>query len=208
MSYIEKTISGDEKIISIFKIHSIMKKIYLSLLLLLFVNITFSQDKKGKIKKLLKSNIEYNTDNEIYIKFNFQKHSNENTSYKFKFFEGISGLEFWGHHSPDSEKSNRFFSILAADFKVHLKGKEIQNFYDKVMNNYMTYQKEIRIKKPNVHLDINLNEEGPFSFSSHMIKMKSNYAFWLDKKKYIIDEKDFLKFMTEVRLYYDLKKVN
>ena len=116
-------------------------------------------------------------------------------------------MEFWGHHSPDSEKSNRYFSILTNDFKVNLKGNEIQNFYDKVMNNYMTYQKEIRIQKPNVHLDINLNEEGSFSFSSHMIDLKSNYSFWLDKKKYLINEKDFLKFMTKVRLYYDFKKV-
>ena len=37
--------------------------------------------------------------------------------------------------------------------------------------------------------------------------MKSNYSFWLNKKKYLIEERDFLKFMTEVRLYYDFKKV-
>tara|TARA_B100000780_G_C20936443_1_gene373381 strand:+ start:133 stop:693 length:561 start_codon:yes stop_codon:yes gene_type:complete len=181
-----------------------MKKLFLFIFCMIF-NLGFSQ-KEGKVKGFLSSD-QYNIENEIYIKFNFQKHSNENTSYKFKFFEGINDLEFWGHHSPDSEKSNRYFSILTNDFKVNLKGNEIQNFYDKVMNNYMTYQKEIRIQKPNVHLDINLNEEGSFSFSSHMIDLKSNYSFWLDKKKYLINEKDFLKFMTKVRLYYDFKKV-
>ena len=85
---------------------------------------------------------------------------------------------------------------------------EIESFYNKVMNNYKTYQKEIRIRKPNVHLDVNLNEEGSFIFSSHMIDLKSNYSFWLDKKKYLIGEKDFLKLMTEIRLYYDFKKVD
>ena len=75
------------------------------------------------------------------------------------------------------------------------------------MNNYKTYQKEIRIKKPNVHLDINLVEDGSFIFSSHMIDLKSNYSFWLNKKKYLINEKDFLKLMLEVRLFYDFKEV-
>ena len=41
-----------------------------------------------------------------------------------------------------------------------------------------------------------------------MIALKSNYAFWLDENKYLISEKDFLKFMAEVRLYYDFKKVD
>ena len=71
-------------------------------------------------------------------------------------------------------------------------GEEIESFYNKIMNNYKTYQKEIRIKKPNVHLDINLVEDGSFIFSSHMIDLKSNYSFWLNKKKYLINEKDFL----------------
>ena len=86
-------------------------------------------------------------------------------------------------------------------------GEEIESFYNKIMNNYKTYQKEIRIKKPNVHLDINLVEDGSFIFSSHMIDLKSNYSFWLNKKKYLINEKDFLKLMLEVRLFYDFKKV-
>ena len=183
-----------------------MKKILLIILCLSF-NFSFSQKKGGKVGGLLSSET-YNLDNESYIKFNFQKHSDENTSYKIKFFQGVNGLEFWAHHEVDAEKSDRYFSILTDDFKVNLKGLEIQDFYEKVFNNYVTYQKEIRIKKPNVHLDINLNKEGTFLFSSHMIALKSNYAFWLDENKYLISEKDFLKFMTELRLYYDFKKVD
>jgi len=177
----------------------------LIILLCLFTGILYSQ-KDGKIKGFLGSE-EYNIENESYIKFTFQKHSNENTSYKIKFFQGVGELEFWGHHEQESEKKDRYFSILTNDYKVDLKGEDIQNFYNKVMNNYKTYQKEIRIKKPNVHLDINLDQNGSFIFSSHMIDLKSYYSFWLDKKKYLIDEKDFLKFMTEVRLYYDFEKI-
>ena len=182
-----------------------MKKLLLLMLCLSF-SFSFSQ-KKGKVKKLFGSS-EYNIENESYIKFNFQKHSNENTSYKIKFFEGVNGLEFWGHHDVDSEKSERYFSILTDSSKVNLKGLEIQNFYKRIMNNYKTYQKEIRIQKPNVHLDINLNDDGSFSFSSHMIGLKSKYSFWLGKKKFMISEKDFLKFMTKIRLYYDFKKLS
>ena len=182
-----------------------MKKLIL-IILCLSLNFTFSQKKGGKVGGFLNSE-EYSIENEYYIKLNFQKHSNENTSYKIKFFHGINGLEFWGHHEQNAEQSERYFSVLTNDFKMNLKGPEIQNFYDKIFSNYKTYQKEIRIKRPNVHLDINLNEEGTLSFSSHMIALKSNYAFWLNGVKYTISEKDFLKFMTEFRLFYDFKKV-
>tara|TARA_Y100000385_G_C12798681_1_gene510839 strand:+ start:65 stop:622 length:558 start_codon:yes stop_codon:yes gene_type:complete len=182
-----------------------MKKILIITMCLLTYS-GFSQ-KEGKIKGFLGSE-EYNVENESYIKFSFQKHSNENTSYKIKFFQGLGELEFWGHHEDNSEKKDRYFSILTNDYKVDLKGVEIETFYNKVMNNYKTYQKEIRIQKPNVHLDVNLNEEGSFIFSSHMIDLKSYYSFWLYKKKYLINEKDFLKFMTKIRLYYDFKKVD
>ena len=181
-----------------------MKK-SLILLLCMFSGFIFSQ-KEGKIKGLLGSE-KYNLENESYIKFSFQKHSNENTSYKIKFFQGVGDIEFWGHHEQDSEKKDKYFSILSNDIKLDLMGEEIESFYNKIMNNYKTYQKEIRIKKPNVHLDINLVEDGSFIFSSHMIDLKSNYSFWLNKKKYLINEKDFLKLMLEVRLFYDFKKV-
>ena len=181
-----------------------MKKLLL-LLLCMFSGFVFSQ-KEGKLLGLLGSG-KYNVENESYIKFSFQKHSNENTSYKIKFFQGVGDIEFWGHHEQNAEKQDKYFSILSNDIKLDLIGEEIESFYNKIMNNYKTYQKEIRIKKPNVHLDINLVEDGSFIFSSHMIDLKSNYSFWLNKKKYLINEKDFLKLMLEVRLFYDFKKV-
>tara|TARA_B110000977_G_scaffold101309_1_gene132795 strand:- start:1005 stop:1544 length:540 start_codon:yes stop_codon:yes gene_type:complete len=179
-----------------------MKKITILLLMLPFL--TFGQD----VKSLLDSD-EYNVKNESYLKYNFQLHSEDNTSYKMKFFENVSGIEFWAHHNVDSSKGDRYLSILSEEYKVNLKGEQIQQFYNRIMSNYKTYQKTIRIQKPNVHLDVNLNEDGTLSFSSHMIGVKkSNYAFWLNKSKYIINEKDFLKLMARIRLYYDFKKVD
>ena len=146
--------------------------------------------------------------NEIYLKYKFQLHSEENTSYKLKFFENVSGIEFWAHHNVDSSEGDRYLSVLSEEYKVNLKGEQIQIFYNKIMDNYKEYQKTIRIQKPNVHLDINLNDDGSFSFSSHMIGLKSKYSFWLGKKKFMISEKDFLKFMTKIRLYYDFKNLS
>ena len=147
--------------------------------------------------------------NEIYLKYKFQLHSEENTSYKLKFFENVSGIEFWAHHNVDSSEGDRYLSVLSEEYKVNLKGEQIQIFYNRIMDNYKEYQKTIRIQKPNVHLDVNLNEEGTFSFSSYMVGIKkSNHAFWLNKSKHIISEKDFLKLMGSIRLYYEFNNVD
>lgn len=173
------------------------------LILFLFPLLAFGQ----KVKGFLGSD-EYNVANESYIKFNFQKHSDENTTYKFKFFQDVSGIEFWAHHSVDASIENKYLSILSDDYKVDLAGEEIRKFYNLISKNYKTFLKEVRIKKPNVHMDINLSDDGSFIFSSHMINLKSNFAFWLNEKKYNIDEKDFLKLIAEIRIYFDFEKVD
>ena len=122
-----------------------MKK--LLLILFLFPLLAFGQ----KVKGFLGSD-EYNVANESYIKFNFQKHSDENTTYKFKFFQDVSGIEFWAHHSVDASIENKYLSILSDDYKVDLAGEEIREFYTLISKNYKTFLKEVRIKKPNVYV--------------------------------------------------------
>ena len=67
-------------------------KNFLIIIMCLLTYSGFSQ-KDGKIKGFLGSE-EYNIENESYIKFSFQKHTNENTSYKIKFFRGVGELSF------------------------------------------------------------------------------------------------------------------
>ena len=116
-----------------------MKKITILLLMLPFL--TFGQD----VKSLLDSD-EYNVKNESYLKYNFQLHSEDNTSYKMKFFENVSGIEFRAHHNVDCSKGDRYLSILSEEYKVNLKGEQIHQFYIRTMSNYKTCQKTIIIK--------------------------------------------------------------
>ena len=181
----------------------------LNIILILLISFSaFSQKKDDveKVKKLFGSET-YSVDNEAFLKFNYQDHTNENTYYKMKFFQNLGGVEFWGHHKLDADHNEKYLTLFIPDLKLHLKGSLISDFYDVVMNNYKTYQKEVRIKKPNVHLDVNLDDKGDFIFSSHMIGTKSNYAFWINKKKFQFDEKDFLKLMAEIRIFYNFKEL-
>lgn len=187
-----------------------MKKVILTLMMIPLL--TFGQ--KLKMKGLMKSGeaivnneTTYNSNNEAYIKFKFQNHNDSNTSYKIKFIQAVEEIEFWAHQNEDSGKEDRYLSILSDDFKVDLKGTQVQEFYTRIMTNYKTYLKEIRVQKPNVHLDVNLNKEGTLIFSSYMSGLKSNNAFWLNEIKNDMSEKDFLKLMAEIRIHYDFEEI-
>jgi uncharacterized protein YbgA (DUF1722 family) len=141
-------------------------------------------------------------ENEAYIKFNFQKHSLDNkVDYNITFFETAfsshseTNLEFWGH-------GQNVLSILGP-IQLNIEGEEINNFTKKIKEHYLDFQKNIRLKlKAFEHSDVIVFKEVDFIFSAYMNNKTAEYAFWIDKKKYKIDEKSLGVLFMRLESYF------
>ena len=146
-----------------------MKK--LLLILFLFPLLAFGQ----KVKGFLGSD-EYNVANESYIKFNFQKHSDENTTYKFKFFQDVSGIEFWAHHSVDASIEN---GNISADLEGNIDSLDLNNYLYRDINlsGYLSnriFDGLFSVSDPNIKMDfkgkIDFSDEIPvFDFTADVM---------------------------------------
>ena len=68
------------------------------------------------------------------------------------------------------------------------------------------YFKEIRKNQiAYEHLDITLIKDNEVIFSSYMNNRKAKYAFYVNKEKYPIEEKEFLELMANLKSYFKIK---
>lgn len=142
-------------------------------------------------------------ENEGYIKFAFQKHlTSSKSNYNITYFETAiavqsdKNLEFWGH-------GNNTLSLLGP-ITVNLEGEQITVFTEKIKNHYLDFQKTIRLKLIAFeHSDIIVFDDLDVIFSCYMNNKTSEYAFWIDKKKYKMDEKALGILLLRLKNYYD-----
>lgn len=179
-----------------------ISKILLFSLILFSSYTSFSQSTKKIAKeagKILLEEKKYSVKNESYIKFNYQEHKTESTRYNIRFFEKSNDLEFWGH--------GRNKLSLLGPIEVTLEGKKVNEFINNIWNTYKKYQKEIRKNQiAYEHMDITLLTNEDVIFSCYMNNRKTKYSFWVEKEKYIIEEKEFLELMAEMKSYFKLGK--
>jgi hypothetical protein len=173
------------------------------LFFLVFFFLSFGIKAQKSVIASLNSTDLGSVDNEAYIKFNFQGHSYEkSTEYNIAYFERAlsisesgSHLEFWGHG----------FTTLSifGPIQVNLTGEDIKSFSLKMRKHYEEFQKNIRLKlKTFEHSDVILLTETGLIFSCYMNNKTAEYAFWVDQKKYLIDEKSLLLFYSKLESYF------
>lgn len=141
-------------------------------------------------------------ENEAYIKFTFQKHSfSSKSDYNITYFETAfavqtdKNLEFWGH-------GNNTLSLLGP-IQLNLEKEKIPAFTEKIKNHYLDFQKNIRVKlKSFEHSDIIVFDDLDIIFSCYMNNKTAEYAFWIDKKKYKMDEKALGVLLLRLENYY------
>jgi len=171
--------------------------------LFFFSYMTYSQSAKKVAKAAEEQLLEekkYSVKNESYIKFNFQEHKTESTKYNIRYFDNSQGLEFWGHGR------NKLSLFNPTDPIVTLEGKEVNSFINTIWSTYKEFQKEIRKNQiAYEHLDITLLKDNEVIFSSYMNNRKAKYAFYVNKEKYSIEEKEFLELMANLKSYFKIK---
>ncbi len=141
-------------------------------------------------------------ENEAFIKFNFQPHSlHQKSDYNITFFEAALStrnevnLEFWGH-------GNKTLTLLGP-ITLHLNGKEISDLFNVLKAHYFDFQKNIRIKSIAFeHSDLLVFESNEFIFSCYMNDKTPEYAFWINKKKYKIDERALNLLFARIDSYF------
>jgi hypothetical protein len=142
-------------------------------------------------------------ENEAYIKFTFQKHlTSSKSDYNITYFETAfavqtdKNLEFWGH--------GRNTLSLLGPVQLNLEKEQITVFTEKIKNHYIDFQKNIRSKlKSFEHSDIIVFENMDIIFSCYMNNKTAEYAFWIDKKKYKLDERALGVLLLRLENYYE-----
>ena len=178
-----------------------MKYYIIIILNLFFVNFVSAQ--KSIVNSITGGNSELGiVENEAYIKFNYHKHKlDSKVDYNITYFETAiasnsdKNLEFWGH-------GRKTLSLLGP-IQSNLEGEEISKFRKKVSDHYLDFQKNIRLQlKSYEHSDIVLFDDVDFIFSCYMNNKNAEYAFWIDKKKYIISEKSLGLLLLRLESYF------
>lgn len=178
-----------------------MKKIYLVIIFALMLS-SLVYGQKTVVNQMSTSPEVGVVENESYIKFNFQKHHLENkTDYNITFFEtAISrsstvSLEFWGH-------GKKILSLLGP-ITVNMEGQEIADFTNKLKEHYLDFQKNVRMKsKSNEHSDRLIFDDNEVIFSCYMNDKTAEYAFWINKRKYKMDEKSLALLFFRLESYF------
>jgi hypothetical protein len=173
-----------------------------SIFLILTMSMSFSSFAQKGLPTQSSSSVVSYVENEAYIKFEFQKHVLKNKSdYNIAFFAAASSsesgenLEFWGH-------GNQVLSILGP-IQMNLEKEEIIVFKNLIKDHYLDFNRNVRLKrKTNEHSDLLVFESGFFIFSAYMNNRKPEYAFWINKKKYLIDEKSLVILFTNIESYF------
>jgi lipopolysaccharide export LptBFGC system permease protein LptF len=164
-----------------------------------------SQSKK-ELKEMFIEAKEYSSENQGYIKFNYQDHKTQPTRYNIRFFDNAGGseentdaIEFWGH-------GKKRLTIFSSE-KITIQDNQVKVFIDRMWNTYKEYQSQIRKNQiAYEHMDINLVDGKEIVFSCFLDNRETKYAFWIDKIKYQMDEKDFLEMVAEMKVYFGVKK--
>lgn len=176
-----------------------MRRIILTLIISLLTSSMFGQ----KFSKDNNASAEVGVvENEAIIKFNFQSHRlNQKSDYNITYFETAlsikneANIEFWGH-------GNKTLSIIGP-VVLHLNGKEISNFYNILKAHYFDFQKNIRMKSIAFeHSDLLVFESNEFIFSCYMNDKTPEYAFWINKQKYKIDERALNLLFSRIESYF------
>lgn len=169
-------------------------------LLVIQISSVFGQDKKidpNRIQTGIGT-----IENEAIIKFNYQTYSKgARSTYNITYFgsaiseQGNENLEFWGH-------GNDILSILGP-VQFHLDNDRILQFKEIMINHYKDFKENILSKKQYfTQSDILLFDDFEIIFSCYMNFRSDEYAFWVNRKKYIIEKETLERILVLSESYF------